>query len=185
MALNAGQQARLVDSGTANPEAYALYLRATDIFNRRAAAEFADAIRQTEQAVALDPGFARAYSRMAALHALTPEYLGTDLDVSLQTAQKLARRALELQPEFAEPHAVLGYVLQLQKHFVQARVEFERALAIDPEDSLSNFWFSTMLVVGGYLSTGGAQHRPHPRHRPAAPQCLAPSRPPDGVDGRS
>jgi TolB-like protein len=158
VALNAGQQARLIDSGTANPEAYALYLRATDIFNRRAAAELANAIRQTEQAVALDPGFARAYSRMAALHALTPEYLGTDLDVSLQTAQKLARRALELQPEFAEPHAVLGYVLQLQKQFVPARMEFERALAIDPEDSLSNFWFSTMLVVGGYLSTGGAQH---------------------------
>ncbi len=158
VALNAGQQARLIDSGTANPEAYALYLRATDIFNRRAAAEPANAIRQTEQAVALDPGFARAYSRMAALHALTPEYLGSDLDVSLQTARKLARRALELQPEFAEPHAVLGYVLQLQKQFVPARVEFERALAIDPEDSLSNFWFSTMLVVGGYLSTGGAQH---------------------------
>jgi TolB-like protein len=158
VALNAGQQARLIDSGTANPEAYALYLRATDIFNRRAAAELANAIRQTEQAVALDPGFARAYSRMAALHALTPEYLGTDLDDSLQTAQKLARRALELQPELAEPHAVLGYVLQLQKQFVPARMEFERALAIDPDDPLSNFWYSTMLVVGGYLSTGGAQH---------------------------
>ncbi len=51
VALNAGQQARLVDSGTANPEAYALYLRATDVFNRRAAAEFVGAINQLKQAV--------------------------------------------------------------------------------------------------------------------------------------
>jgi TolB-like protein len=158
VALNAGQQGRLIDSGTASPEAYTLYLRATDIFNRRAGAEFANAIGQTERAVALDPGFARAYSRMAALHALTPEYLGSDLDVSMETAQKLARRALEIEPEFAEPHAVIGYVQQLQKRFVPARTAFEQALAIDPNDPLSNFWFSTTLVVGGYLATGAAQH---------------------------
>jgi len=157
VALNAGQQARLIDSGTANPEAYALYLRATDAFNRRAAAEFVGAISQLEQSIALDPGFARAYSRMAALHALTPEYLGTDLDVSMETAQKLARRALELQTEFAEPHAVLGYVALLQKRFVSARAEFEQALAIDPDDPLANFWFAVTLFVGGYLEAGLAQ----------------------------
>ena len=157
VALNAGQQARLIDSGTANPEAYALYLRATDIFNRRAAAELANAISQTEQAAALDPGFARAYSRMAALHALTPEYLGTDLDASMATAQKLARRALELQPAFAEPHAVLGYVAHLQKRFVSARTEFAQALAIDPDDPLTNFWLAVTLVTGGYLEAGVAQ----------------------------
>ena len=157
VALNAGQQARLIDSGTANPEAYALYLRATDIFNRRAAAELANAISQTEQAAALDPGFARAYSRMAALHALTPEYLGTDLDASMATAQKLARRALELQPAFAEPHAVLGYVAHLQKRFVSARTEFAQALAIDSDDPLANFWLAVTLVTGGYLEAGVAQ----------------------------
>jgi hypothetical protein len=36
VALNAGQQDRLIDVGTADPDAYALYLRATEIFNRRA-----------------------------------------------------------------------------------------------------------------------------------------------------
>jgi len=157
VALNAGQQARLIDSGTASPEAYALYLRATDAFNRRAAAEFVGAISQLEQSIAIDPGFARAYSRMAALHALTPEYLGTDLDVSKETAQKLARRALELQTEFAEPHAVLGYVALLQKRLVSARAEFEQALAIDPNDPLANFWFAVTLFVGGYLEAGLAQ----------------------------
>jgi hypothetical protein len=42
--LNAGQQGRLIDSGTDNPEAYALYLRATDIFNRRDGERFEQAI---------------------------------------------------------------------------------------------------------------------------------------------
>ncbi len=157
VALNAGQQARLIDSGTANPAAYALYLQATDIFNRRAGADFATAIGKLQQAVALDPGFARAYSRMAALHALNPEYVGSDFDDSLDTAHDLARQALEIQPEFAEPHAVLGYVAQLRKRFVTARAAFEQALAIDPGDPLSNFWYSTTLVVGGHLTAGAAQ----------------------------
>jgi TolB-like protein len=157
VALNAGQQARLVDSGTTNPEAYALYLRATDAFNRRAAAELVGAISQLEQAIALDPAFARAYSRMAALHALKPEYLASDLDDSLQTSQKLARRALELQPAFAEPHGVLGYVAHLQKDYVAARTEFEQALALDPRDPLSNFWFAVTLSTSGYLAAYGEQ----------------------------
>jgi TolB-like protein/Tfp pilus assembly protein PilF len=157
VALNAGQRDRLVDAGTTNPVAYALYLRATDVFNRRASGELLSAIALVDEAIQLDPGFARAYSRMAALYALKPEYLGSDLDDSLGTAEKLARQALELQPAFSEPHAVMGYISHLQRRFLSARAEFEQALAIDPDDPLSNFWFSVTLVTGGYLTTGAEQ----------------------------
>jgi TolB-like protein len=157
VALNAGQRDRLVDTGTTNPVAYALYLRATDVFNRRASGELLSAIALVEEAIQLDSGFARAYSRMAALYALKPEYLGSDLDDSLGTAEKLARRALELQPALSEPHAVMGYISHLQRRFLSARAEFEQALAIDPGDPLGNFWFAVTLITGGYLTTGAEQ----------------------------
>jgi hypothetical protein len=40
---------------TRNPEAYALYLQATAIFNRRDGHRFRDGIAEIEQAVRLDP----------------------------------------------------------------------------------------------------------------------------------
>src|SRR5262249_23637650 len=52
---------RLVPVATSNPEAYALYLQATAIFNRRDGARFPDAIGQLEQALRLDPGYARGW----------------------------------------------------------------------------------------------------------------------------
>ena len=172
VALNAKQQDRLIDIGTTNPEAYALYLRATDVFNRRASAEMPGAIGDLERAIALDPGFARAWSRMAALHALTPEYLGADLQTAFEAAETHARRALELDPGFAEPHAVLGYLLTVQRRFVLARWAYKQALTVDPDDPTANFWFATHLVQGGYLSLGAAQHERALAIDPLLPNAL-------------
>jgi TolB-like protein len=152
--LDAGQQTRLVDAGTSDPKAYALFLHATGVFNRRESGEFRNAIALLEEAIQLDPGFAPALSRLAALHALAPEYLGSELDESLQKAEELARRALRLQPMLAEPHAVLGYTMHAQRRFLAALEAFEHALAIEPNDPLSNFWHAVTQVATGYLQDG-------------------------------
>jgi hypothetical protein len=112
VALNAGQGNQLVDAGTTNPIAYALYLRATDVFNRRASGELLNAIKLLEEAVALDPTFARAYSRLGALHVLTPDYLNVPTRTAIEAATVNARRALEIQPRVAEPHAVIANALR-------------------------------------------------------------------------
>ncbi len=67
VALNAGQQDRLVNSGTVNPDAYQLYLQASSIFNRRDRTRFLDAIAALQRAVELDPDYARAYARLASM----------------------------------------------------------------------------------------------------------------------
>ena len=63
--LGTGQQAQLVDAGTGNGEAYALYLQASMIFHRRLGPRMAEAEAMLKKAVELDPGFARAWARMA------------------------------------------------------------------------------------------------------------------------
>ncbi len=60
VALNTGQDGRLVEVGTTDPDAYAAYLRATDVFNRRYSSRFEEAIAALEQALTRDPQFARA-----------------------------------------------------------------------------------------------------------------------------
>jgi len=152
--LQGEQQVRLVPVATRNPEAYALYLQATAIFNRREGARFADAIAALERALDLDPAFARAHSRLATLHAIRPAYLPSGLDASMAAAERHARRAIELDPALAEPHAALGLVFNHQRRHREERAAYQRALELDPDDVTSNFWYGITLIMEGYRKEG-------------------------------
>ena len=149
--LQGDQQNRLVPVATINPEAYTLYLQATAIFNRRDGARFPDAIAQIEQALRLDPGYARGWSRLATLWILTPIYRPGDTNSSLAAAEKAAHRAIELDSSLGEPHAVLGLTFVQRRQLLEAEPAYRRALELDPDDVTANFWFATTLVSEGYL----------------------------------
>lgn len=155
VALNAGQSDRLVDTGTRNADAYALYLRATATFDRRDGEHMLDAVRQLEQAIALDPGYARAYSRLAAVHAILPTYTSGHLAGSREQVRLHAQRAIELDPRLAEPWAAMGLAAPLNgTGLLEARQYFEKALQLDPDDITTNFWFGLNLVRSGYRRAG-------------------------------
>ena len=155
--LQGDQQGRLVPVATSNPEAYARYLQATAIFNRRDGARFPDAIAQLEQALRLDPGYARGWSRLATLWVLTPIYRPGDWNSALSAAEKAAHRAIELDPSLAEPHAALGLALANRRKLLEAEVSYRRALEIDPDDVTANFWYAAGQVCDGYIR--GANQR--------------------------
>ncbi|HZW88752.1 MAG TPA: tetratricopeptide repeat protein, partial [Myxococcaceae bacterium] len=152
--LQGDQRNRLVPVATSNAEAYALYLQATAIFIRRDGERFPDGIAHLEQALRLDPGYARAWSRLATLWVLTPTYWTGDLESSLASAEKAAHRAVELDPSLAEPHAVLGAVFGFRRRFLEARAAFREALKLDPDDVSANYLFGASLVVDGYTRQG-------------------------------
>jgi len=154
VALNAGQQNRLVDVGTRNPDAYALYLQASATFNRRDSARLADAIAQLEQATTLDPGFARAYARLAAVYAVSLNADTVDFDTAIAAAEKFARRASQLDPALAEPHGVLGVTFRYQRKHRDADEALSRALALEPDDVNVNFWRANTLIQTGYRRQG-------------------------------
>jgi tetratricopeptide (TPR) repeat protein len=139
---------------TRNPEAYALYLQATAIFNRRDGRRFPDGIAEMEQALRLDPGFARGWSRLATLWGLIPTYQATDPQSALAAADQAAHRAIELDPSLAEPQAVLGLVSNSRRRFLEADAAYRRALEIDPDDVTANFWFAINLITEGYVRRG-------------------------------
>jgi TolB-like protein/Tfp pilus assembly protein PilF len=147
---------RIVPVPTTNPEAHALYLQATGIFNRREGARFPDAIAQLEQAIKLDPKFARAHARLAAVVAIAPTYTVIDPVASVASAEEHARIASELDPGLAEPYGALGQSLSIRRRFLEARAAFERARELDPDDTTSTLWYSTELIMTGYRKQGNA-----------------------------
>ena len=157
VALVGEQKARLVPVSTTNPEAYSLYLQATAIFDRRDSPRFPDAIADLQQAIQLDPNYARAHSRLAALYVVQSSY--NDVDLAQTHAQVLehAHAALALDPTLAEPHAAMGISYNtLGGGHLKEREEFDQALRLDPDDVTSNFWYGLTLIETGYGKRGTA-----------------------------
>ena len=152
--LSGKQREQLVDAGTSNPEAYALYLQATATFNRRDGARFDEAMAQLRQAIALDPKFARAWSRMATLEVVRSNYAGGNVEESMRDAERYARQASVLDPRLAEPHAVLSVNFTNQRRYREGDQEMKRALALDPNDVTTNFWNAVNLMMVGYRKRG-------------------------------
>jgi TolB-like protein/Tfp pilus assembly protein PilF len=150
--LLAEQSQRLVSAPTQNIAAYTLYLQATQTFNRRDGTRWPEAIGQLEQALRLDPKFARAHSRLAALQALTGNYYPEREEAATAAAESHAREALALDPELAEPWAALGALYARHRRFIEGLEASERALKIDPDDVTANFWNGTILCQTGYLA---------------------------------
>lgn len=155
--LQGEQKTRLVQVGTSNTEAYALYLQATAIFNRREGARFSDAIEMLKKAIALDPQYARAHSRLAALYSVNSNYAGgMEFSKTLSQIELHARLATELDPNLAEPYAALGSAYNQRRMFLESQEAFSKALKLDPNDVTSNFWLGTHLIDAGYMRDGNA-----------------------------
>jgi TolB-like protein/tetratricopeptide (TPR) repeat protein len=146
-----GQGKQLVAAPTQDIEAYTLYLQATQIFNRRDGTRWPEAIGQLEQALRLDPKFARAHSRLAALQALAGNYYPEREATASAAAENHARQAMALDPTMAEPWAALGALNTRHRRFVEAMEASDRALQLDPGDVTANFWNATLLCQVGYL----------------------------------
>ncbi|HOX71838.1 hypothetical protein [Dokdonella sp.] len=154
LTLTGKQAQRLVNAGTANTEAYALYLQASATFNRRDSARYVEAMAQLDQATTLDPGFARAYARLAALYAVALNADTVEFDAAVAAVEKFALRAAQLDPSLAEPHAVLGLVFRYQRKHRESDAAFARALALEPDDVTANFWWAITQTQAGYRRQG-------------------------------
>ncbi len=148
--LQGDPQSRLVPVATKDPEAYALYLQATAALNQRDYPRMGRAIGWLEQALKLDPKFARAHARLAMIHALGQETLGSSFD----QGERHARLASELDPSLAEPWAALGLIAAQERHFAEERVALDRALELDPNDAYVNLHLAQSLIRTGYRRQG-------------------------------
>ena len=167
------QRTRLVPIATTSPEAHELYLQATAVFNHRDGEKMVDAIAKLAKATQLDPNFARAHSRAAALGAIVGSYTGVDVDKTLAAAEQEANLAIDLDPTLAEPHAALATIYGYRRHWVAAFVELERAAPLDPNDSNAIFWRGLALIDTGYVTEGIAAIDKSLKIDPLLPNALA------------
>ncbi len=138
---------------TESSEAHDLYLRGRFFWSKRNAAGFQKALDYFEQAVQADPNYAAAYAGMADCYLLLPLYGGGAPVDLYPKAIAMARKAIVLDPDLAEPHASLGLVHSLFDFDFKASVgEFERAIQLNPNYATAHQWFGdgTLPALGQF-----------------------------------
>jgi serine/threonine-protein kinase len=136
--------------GTANPEAYDLYLRGLYLVERRGPG-VARAADYFSQAVAKDSMFARGYAQLAAALEFFPYFAGTPASRIEGRATEAARRALEIDPGLAEPHVALAMAHMHAFRWNEANAEFRHAIAADSTSSTAHTQYGRYLVGVGRI----------------------------------
>jgi len=146
---------------TKNIDAYELYLEASQLFAERRS--LLRAIELFEQAVAADPGFARAWAGLAATYNVSPGWGYVDRDY-IALAREAATKAIELSPGLSLPYAVLAMSLKSRYpvDYEQALALFDEALARNPKNTTAYLWRTIMYLDLGYFD----------RAEQGAEQCL-------------
>jgi tetratricopeptide (TPR) repeat protein len=147
------EKAHLTTARPVNPEAHDAYLKGRYFFNRPSDENLAKAITQFQQAIALDPNFAPAYS------GLSDAYLWAAFNEGVITAKEAgprakaaAEKALELSPDSAEAHTSLANYKSWYEHdWVGADKEFRQAIALNPNYAFAHDqWALSMGCEGRF-----------------------------------
>jgi serine/threonine-protein kinase len=134
--LTADEKTRIEQKTTSNPEAYALYLRGTELLRAPSArlARMEEGQRYFEQAIALDPSFALAHARLAQFHTRIALFFDPST-LHKEKGRTEAEQALQLEPKLSEAHVALGlYYGRLARDYDRALQEYELAKQGAPND---------------------------------------------------
>ena len=119
---------------TASKEAYREYLIGRFHWNKRTGAGITAAILHFQNAVAADPGYARAYAGLADAYALFSYYAPAAPAEGAPKARAAALRALELDGRLADAYAALAEVeSDYYRDWRGAESHFLRALELNPD----------------------------------------------------
>ncbi len=100
---------------TASTEAYNLYLKGLYFWNKRTGENILKAKDYFQQAIEIDPLYARAYVGLADCYNLLHEYADHPSKETYPKARAAALKSLEIDPKIAEAHTSLAYAMQ--EHF--------------------------------------------------------------------
>ncbi len=110
------------------------------------------------EAVTLSPDSPEPY--VAISFVLTQPIIGKDLSVRFLEAQKMARRAIELDPTNPIAYNLLGVALELSGNIDKTTHDaYQKAVALDPEFALAYAHLGRLLRRNGKVSESGEAYR--------------------------
>jgi TolB-like protein/DNA-binding winged helix-turn-helix (wHTH) protein/Tfp pilus assembly protein PilF len=150
--------ARLTKSYTTNSEAYEAYLKGRYFWNKRTADSLTRALGYFQDAVRRDPNYSLAYVGLADTYTLLSFFTLAKPDEAFPKAQAAAEKALAIDNTLADAYSALGQVKSFyQWDWAGADEQFQKGIALNPNQPLLHHWRSLNLLAMGRLDDARAE----------------------------
>ena len=140
--LNGEEKARMNSGGTADPEAYKLYLQGRYYWDKRTPESLRKSKDYFQQAIQKDGNYALAYLGLAEYYFVLSDYDYVPAGETISPSNFNARKALAIDETLGEAHAVLGGNHDWAWEWQAAAQEFERALQLEPNSARTHVLYS-------------------------------------------
>ncbi len=148
--LTAEERARIRVRYTENPAAFTAFSRGQYFWNKRTLADLERAIPYFEEAIRIDPDYAKAYAGLANTYLLLPEYGNYRPKDAYPRVRELANKAIELDEMLAEAHTTLAQIKRrFEYNWAASEREYLLAIEFDPNFATAHHWYGYDLMCMG------------------------------------
>jgi serine/threonine protein kinase/tetratricopeptide (TPR) repeat protein len=143
-----GNEQRRMGAGTANPEAYRLYLEGRQLWYGRTPEGLKKSIELFQQAIAADPNYALAYAGLADTYNVAPSYgVGLSSRQGNLLADEAARQAVQLDDSLSEAHAARAMALAVARRWNESGPEFRRAIELNANNAAAHYFYAIAFLM--------------------------------------
>jgi len=129
-------------------EAYRLYLKGRNAWNKRTSDALQEAIEFFNQAIAIDSNYGAAYAGLADCYNMLVVYGRLEPKEGFPKAKEAAERALEIDESSAEAHSSLAFIkFRWDWDRSATEREFQTAIKLKPAYAPAHQWYSSYLVA--------------------------------------
>jgi len=152
--------------GTQDIAAFAEYSRGVAYIRNRSKDDFEKAIIHLNKALVIDSQYAEAYAMLAETYLLQFSYNLIDPDKAFELAKPNIKKALKINRDLAEGHAVMGLmhwqisngemddIEQRDELLVKAKFHLNKAIELNPSNAEAYMWYGSILQNEGSLAEG-------------------------------
>jgi len=169
--LTSQEQSHLAAARPVNPASHDAYLLGRYHANFLSMESFTKSLQYYQESLRIDPNNALAYSGIAEWNTNMTFFGVSPPGPLLQKAQEAAGKALDLDPQIAEAHLSMAYVLMVSRwDWPGAERELIRALELNPGSSLVHYHRSVFLSAVGRHDEAIAEAQMAIKLDPLSPQ---------------
>jgi DNA-binding winged helix-turn-helix (wHTH) protein/TolB-like protein/Tfp pilus assembly protein PilF len=129
-------------------EAYRLYLKGRNAWNKRTGDALLQAIEFFNQAIAIDPNYGAAHAGLADCYNMLVVYGRLEPKEGFPKAKEAATKALEIDESSAEAHSSMAFIkFRWDWDRAATEREFQTAIRLKPAYAPAHQWYSSYLVA--------------------------------------